>query len=415
MLRARWVFPVASPPVEDGAVRLEEGRIAQVGSWADLSGQDGAAWQDLGEVALLPGLVNAHCHLAYTSLARTLPPPSSFTGWIHSMKAAKDAQSGQELRGSWLIGAAMLLHGGVTTVGDVEAFPELLPETVRATRLRVLSFLELIRVRADLDAEEPVHRALETIQQLTRGGLRGGLSPHAPYSTTPALLKACAGTASRHGLRVAIHVAESQEEFEMFLRGRGELHDWLLANGRDCSDCGRGSPVAHLAKAGLLGPHVAAIHVNYLAGNDAALLGRAGTHVVHCPRSHDYFGHAPFPFAALRAAGVEVSLGTDSLATVRSGHGTSPQLDLIPEMTEFRRKQPGLRPDEVLRMATISSAHALGLAGEVGVIAPGARADLVQVPAAGSAAELLEGLTSGAARPCGVMLDGRWWAGESML
>jgi cytosine/adenosine deaminase-related metal-dependent hydrolase len=358
---------------------------------------------------VLPGLVNAHCHLAYTCLAGLIPPPSSFTSWIHSIKAAKDTHAEEELRASWLRGAEMLLAGGVTMVGDAEAFPDLLPETARATRLQVRPFLEIIRVRAELDPEEPVFRAVDTLERLERGGLSGGLSPHAPYSTTPALLAACSRAAAQKGLPVAIHVAESAEEFEMFVEGGGALHDWLSANGRDCTDCGRGSPVAHLARTSLLGPHVAAIHVNYLAEGDAALLGGSETRVVHCPRSHDYFGHDPFPHDTLVAAGVEVALGTDSLATVRTWRGGEPpELDLIAEMAAFRRGHPGVPPDAVLRMATAAGARALGLEGEVGVIAPGARADLLAVPAAGGATEWLEGFTTGAKRPGAVMVAGNW-------
>lgn len=412
LLRARWVFPVASPAIEDGAVRLKEGQIVEVGRWADLSGPGIMPCEDLGERALLPGLVNAHCHLDYTCLAGEIPPSASFTGWIQSMKAAKDTRSVAELRASWRAGADMLVRGGVTTVGDAEAFPELLPEVCPATPLRVLSFLELIRIRGDLDPEEPVVQALETITKLEETGLRCGLSPHAPYSTTPALLAACAKAARRHGLRQVIHLAESHEEFDMFMQRRGELCEWLLANGRDCADCGRGSPVAQVAAAGLLGPEVAAIHVNYLAPGDVTALGESGTHVVHCPRSHEYFGHTPFPFTELRAAGVSVSLGTDSLATVRTERGFLPKLDLLAEMAAFRRNHPDVHAAEVLRMATVNAARALGLEGEAGVIVPGVRADLFHVPATGDATEVLESLVSDQARPGGVMIGGRWVARE---
>lgn len=391
---------------------MEAGRILEVGRWEDLRRRGGSTCHDLGDVALLPGLVNAHCHLAYTCLAGSIPPPSSFTGWIHSIKAAKDTCSEAELQASWRQGAEMLLRNGVTTVGDAEAFPGLLPGTARATPLQVLPFLELIRIRADLDAMEPVHQARETLARLGRAGLRAGLSPHAPYSTTPALLRACARESAANRLRLMIHVAESREEFDMFLRGRGPLHDWLQANGRDVSDCDGTSPVAQLARTGVLGPATIAVHVNYLAEGDAALLGESGTSVVHCPRSHDYFGHEPFPLARLQAAGVGISLGTDSLATTRTSQGRLPELDLLPEMALFSRRHPGVPPGQILHMATAGGAATLGLAGEVGAITAGGRADFLLVPATGDVPAVLEALVGGAMRPCGVILGGNRFGAE---
>ena len=142
------------------------------------------------------------------------------------------------------------------------------------------------------------------------------LSPHAPYSTSPELLRLCGEAAREEKLRVAIHVAESEQEFDMFAYAQGGLHDWLKKNGRDNTDCGRGTPVQHLEKAGLLGKNVLAIHANYLDEDDFGLLAKRKASVVHCPRSHLYFGHQPFPLEKLASAKVNICLGTDSLATV---------------------------------------------------------------------------------------------------
>ena len=143
------------------------------------------------------------------------------------------------------------------------------------------------------------------------------LSPHAPYSTLPELLRLSAEIARERNWRITTHVAESEQEFEMFMHARGKMFDWLQRNERDNSDCGLGSPVAHLARNGLLGENLLAIHVNLLAPGDAELLGEHQVHVVHCPRSHDYFRHPPFPRRQLADAGVNLCLGTDSLSTVR--------------------------------------------------------------------------------------------------
>ena len=133
--------------------------------------------------------------------------------------------------------------------------------------------------------------------------MRAGLSPHAPYSTVPELLRLSAQTARRRQWRLTTHVAESALEFEMFARGRGEMFDWLQRSGRDMSDCGLGSPVQHLERCGALSERLLAAHANYLGKQDAALLARRKVHVVHCPRCHFYFHHDPFPLRRLAQGG----------------------------------------------------------------------------------------------------------------
>ena len=121
---------------------------------------------DLGKVILLPGLVNAHCHLDYTDMAGELPPPKTFTDWIPLITAAKSNWSYSEYAHSWLHGAHMLLRTGTTTVADIEAMPDLLPETWDATALRVVSFLEMTGIRARRDPKEILREAVEKIDSL---------------------------------------------------------------------------------------------------------------------------------------------------------------------------------------------------------------------------------------------------------
>ena len=106
------------------------------------------------------------------------------------------------------------------------------------------------------------------------------------------------------------------------------------------SDCGGVSPVRHLDRQRVLGAHLLAVHVNHLARGDAALLARQKVSVVHCPRSHDYFKHQEFPFRTLTQAGVNVCLGTDSLATVRKHPKHKLELSLFDEMRAFAPAQP---------------------------------------------------------------------------
>ncbi len=407
ILRARTVLPISQPPIENGAVVISGNQIRWVGARPELATADEPVL-DLGEVILMPGLINAHCHLDYTDMAGNLPPPKTFTDWISLITAAKTAWSYSDYADSWLRGAHMLLKTGTTTVGDIEAMPDLLPEVWDATPLRVHSFLEMTGIRARRAPQQILHEAVKKIDSLAHARNRASLSPHAPYSTLPELLRLTAKVARKRKWRVTTHVAESDQEFEMFMHGSGKMHDWLKRNERDNSDCGHGSPVAHLARQRLLGENVLTVHVNCLARGDATLLGKNKTHVVHCPRSHDYFRHPPFLRERLANAGVNLCLGTDSLATTRKTGKQKPELSLFEEMRALAGSDQGLAPMEILRMATVNGARALGLAGQAGEISRHALADLITIPYAGKPAGVPEAILAHTGSVSASLIDGRW-------
>ncbi|MGH7981058.1 MAG: amidohydrolase family protein, partial [Limisphaerales bacterium] len=379
-------------------------------SWDRIPGKlrRAAATVDLGETVILPGLINAHCHLDYTDMAGFWPPPKKFTDWISCMLAAKAEWSYSNYARSWLNGATMLLQGGATTVADVEAAPELLPDVWDCTPLRVFSFLEMTNVRSKRKPEDILDEAVQKIDSLGHHRCAAALSPHAPYSTSSDLLRLCARVARERNLRTAIHVAESAQEFEMFAHGRGEMFDWLKKNGRDNSDCGLGTPAQHLDRAGLPGVNFMAVHANYLGDEDFDLLAKRHASVVHCPRSHQYFQHKKFPLDKLLAAGVNICLGTDSLATVAQSGKESLELNLFSEMQAFWRSHPALAPEMVLKMATVNGARALGLAGKLGEISCGAYADLIAVPFTGNISSLFETVLNFQGRVSASMIGGQW-------
>jgi aminodeoxyfutalosine deaminase len=408
ILRARTILPVSQPPIENGAVAVSGNRLRAVGPWPELKLEADETVLDLGDVILLPGLINAHCHLDYTDMAGELPPPKTFTDWIPLITAAKSNWSYSEFAHSWLHGAHMLLRTGTTTVADIEATPDLLPETWDATALRVFSFLEMTGIRAKRDPNEILREAVAKIDSLNHARCFASLSPHAPYSTLPELLRLSAALARKKKWRLCAHLAESSEEFEMFTRARGKMFAWLKRNDRNNADCGLGSPVKHFARNKMLGENLIAVHVNLLAHGDARLLGRYGVHVVHCPRSHAYFRHPPFRRERLAKAGVNICLGTDSLATTRKIRKQKPELNMFDEMRQLADSDKTVSPAEIFRMVTINGARALGLAGEAGELSKNASADLIAVPCSGKNSDTYETILAHAGNVSASMIDGRW-------
>jgi len=381
LLRARTVLPICSPPIDDGAIIVRGQRIESVGRFADLCRSDSGGVTDLGESILLPGLINAHCHLDYTDMAGKLSPPKIFSDWIKAIVALKAEWSYTEFAKSWLNGVKMLLRSGTTTVVDIESVPELLPDVTPSTPLRVVSCLELLSVRTKRSARQLVDAAVQKLESLASES--AGLSPHAPYSTSPDLLRAAAWAVRERGWLLTTHVAESAEELQMYQEACGAMFDWLKSQ-RDMSDCGARSPVAHLARHDVLSPNCLAVHANYLASGDAELLARSGASVVHCPRSHAFFGHRAFPLEELERAGVNICLGTDSMATMRKSRSEPMALNLFSEMRVLNKTFSTLGPQRIVEMATVNGAKAIGRVGELGCLAPGAVADLIALRNAGS-------------------------------
>ena len=408
ILRSRIVLPLSQPLIEDGAVVVSGNRIVSVGPWKHLSKKRRAQALDLGDALLLPGLVNAHCHLDYTDMAGKVPPQKSFTDWIKLITTAKAEWNYSEFAASWLRGAQMLVRTGTTTVADFEAVPELLPEVWLATPLRVISFLELTGVKSRRKPRAIVQEALNCIKGIPSGRSRAVLAPHAPYSTAPELVRIAAATARRRRWPFSIHLAESTQEFEMFAYARGEMFEWLKRNQRNMADCGAGSPVQHLDRSRALGKNLVAVHVNYLGEADAACLGRNKVSVAHCPRSHFYFRHCKFPFRDLSRARVNVCLGTDSLATVYKKPRETVELSMFDEMRAFSWAHSQCSPEKILRMATLNGARALGLARKVGELSRGAFADLIAIPFAGSASDAYSAVLNHRGGVAAGMIDGNW-------
>jgi cytosine/adenosine deaminase-related metal-dependent hydrolase len=403
IVRAPVVVTMNGEPVIDGAVRIAGDRIAQVKEFSELRVSPSEhEIVDLDGCALLPGLINAHCHLDYTCLRGKIPPQKSFTDWIRAINAEKAKLTATDYLQSIENGFREALRFGTTTIVNLESFPQLIARS-SPTQLRIWWCAELIDLTAPEKAGQMVAAAMKYLSSNENGG-GAGLAPHALYTASAELYRQCQ-VAPQHSLLLTTHLAESREESEMFRDGSGALFEFLQNLGRDMSDCGgatpvqvflqhqrrsdsrshSGAPVAPVGEAGSFlaffsgaGCNWIVAHLNELTKSDFDLLKRlpGKFSLAHCPRSHAYFQHSPFPFDQLRGLGFNICLATDSLAS-------NADLSLFAEMREFRRSHPRTSANEVLQMVTTNPAKALGRADQLGKIAPGHLADMIVLPLAG--------------------------------
>ena len=380
IVRARTVVTMDGPPIENGAVVISGDRVLDVGKFPEVSGRHaGEEIVDLGEQALLPGLINAHCHLDYTCLRGKIPPQKSFANWIRAINAEKAKLSEQDYLASIADGFAEAKRFGTTTIANLTAFPELIPQV--NPPIRTWWFAELIDVRDPNRTSDLVELAIDAMKRARDSGGGIGLAPHALFTASANLYRRSEEIAQCEKMLLTTHLAEAREEMSMFHDASGPLYEFLKSIGRDMSDCGHETPFAWFtkiagARAGRALPTEWIVaHLNELAESDFELLetSKRKFHAVHSPRSHDYFAHKRFPFERLRSLGFNVCLGTDSLAS-------NEDLSLFAEMRAFRRGQPTLSPKEVLEMVTVNAALALGKPQLLGRIRTNCFADLIAIP-----------------------------------
>ena len=368
------------PPIENGAIAVSGNRIIDVGKFPEISARhSGHTLVDLGEQALLPGLINAHCHLDYTCLRGKIPPQKSFADWIRSINAEKARLSAQDYLASITEGFAEAKRFGTTTIANLTAFPELIARI--DPPIRAWWFAELIDVRSPERANELVDLAVGALKRTRDSSGRLGLAPHALFTASTNLYRRCEEIAQRENILLTTHLAESREEMSMFRDGAGPLYDFMRSIGRPMDDCGHQTPlekfVGRPGGASLPCEWILA-HLNELAESDFKLLEtfRDKFHVVHSPRSHDYFAHSAFAFERLRDLGFNICLGTDSLASNQN-------LSLFAEMRAFRRGEPAVSPKETLEMVTVNGGRALGRPQTLGRIRANYFADLIAIPCSG--------------------------------
>jgi len=373
LLRARYVVPVEAPIIEDGIVAVEDGLILGIGPSRDFSRR---AATDYGDAVICPAFVNAHTHLELSGFRGRVPPGRSFTDWLERLMRVTRSEppSREKVQEAVRTGVTESIQSGVGTVGDITHFPAWTRAVLAESPIRTVSFGEVIAIgtRRSLLSERLAAAAL-SVRPSRR--LRIGISPHAPYTVEPAGLWACAAEAESGHLPVAVHVLESPDEEAFTRRGEGPLADYLRALGvwDDRVPVAGVGPIELLESTGLLVTRTLLVHVNYASDADIARIAASGASVVICPRTHDAFGHTPHRFRDMLRVGINVCVGTDSLAS-------NPSMSILEELAFLKGRDPDLSPDLLLALGTIHGARALGLADECGSLRPGKAADVVVLP-----------------------------------
>ena len=374
---ARWVLPISHSPLENATVVEHEGRIAYVGARA---GAPAGADVELGNVALVPGLVNAHTHLELTVM-RGFLEDLDFKSWVVRLtRARRELLAPETLLDSARAGIAEGLLAGVTTYADTNDSGAPF-QAMREIGVRGISYQEVFGPDPAQCAESlaGLRGKVDGMRREETSLVRVGVSPHAPYSVSDSLFEATATFARDQRLPIAVHIAESEDESNLVQRASGSWADAHHKRGLVVAERGR-SPIGLLERTHVLDARPLLIHCVRVDSEDVSAIARHDCAVAHCPASNAKLGHGIAPLMDLLQAGVRVGLGSDSVAS-------NNRMDLLDEarlailMQRARAGRPDvMRATDVLELTTLGGARALGLETEIGSLDVGKSADLAAFP-----------------------------------
>jgi aminodeoxyfutalosine deaminase len=388
--RASWIVPISLPPVRDGWVAVDRGRVVAI---SRRQPTDGALEIDLGESAILPGLVNAHTHLELSYLRERVPPTSDFVTWVRGVigerRKRPDPRS-PEILEAIDRGIAEALACGTAIVGDISNTLVTFDALARSP-LAAVVFYELLRFNTQ-DALGFVQEATQAIESLPPSPhVRASLAAHAPYSVAPLVFRAIRQAVDRDPFSpCSVHLSESTEEVDFIRTGGGpwraileELGSWdpqWVPPG--------GTPVQFLDDSGFLDGRVLAVHGVQMSAADLERLALRGTTLVTCPRSNGHTGAGAPPLEDFYESGVRIAIGTDSLAS-------APDLNLFAELATIRALAPSVPAATLLDSATRQGSRALGFDADFGTIEAGKLARLLAVSVPAGTDDVEEYLVSG--------------------
>ncbi len=386
---ARWVVPVDGPLLKDGAVVIHQGTILAVGEARKICRQYFGTMIDHGQGAILPALVNAHTHLEFSALHGRIRPTASLGEWLLAAMAGMAGLTTEQIRQGVRQGIEELKRYGTGLVAEVS-------NTGLSWSALVYSGLEFHYFFECLGFDQlntgPLEEDFPFMAEAACDRNNLSAAAHAPYSVSAALFDRILDWNRRNGRPSGVHLAESQEEVKFLQHGEGFFRQLLESLGRwrhDFRPPGL-SPVAYLDDLGYLKKRTVAAHGVWLTPEDRELLAARDVWLVLCPRSNRHTGTGFPDLPALWQAGVKLALGTDSLAG-------NADLNLFGEIMALLKAYPHFPPSELLTMATLNGAEALGRGSELGSITQGKKAALLFIPLRSGSNFWPDLLTAGAA------------------
>lgn len=371
--RARWVVPIAAPPIADGIVAVDGDRIGYVGSAESAPPGDDV---NLGNVVLMPGLVNAHCHLELTAM-RGFLEDLDFRRWILRLTNARRAVLDRDaLLDSARYGIEEGLRSGITAYADTCSSGVVI-QAMREAGVRGIMYQEVFGPDPAQCAESiaGLRESVAGLRYLESALVRVGVSPHAPYTVSNDLFKATAELSREQHLPMAIHIAESEVEWELVVNAAGSFADGLRRRGIGVERRAR-TPIELLRDLGVLDRQPLLIHCVRVDDRDIEHIARSRSCVAHCPVSNAKLGHGVAPLDEILNAGIVVGLGSDSMAS-------NNRMDLLDEarialLAQRARTRSSESPsaEDALALATAGGAQAIGLGDIAGTLEAGKQADL---------------------------------------
>lgn len=378
---ARWIATADGPLLNHAAFRVVDGVIVEF-----IGNGQAHADQDLGDVLITPKWINAHTHLEFSHLSEPLGSPGmSITDWIPLVISDRMEHLSSTID-SVGKGLEEINVTGTIGLGEIATQPWFKEDLNNSSHHSI--FLTAFVERLGNQPEQNSSKLEEARQWLDfefGGNWRGGLSPHAPYSTNFELFTELMNYAVQSSLPVAMHLAETKEERQFLTDGTGPFRKLLESlNAAPVSPHTNSiSDFIHdLARA----KRAMIIHGNYLTEQELDLVAKHDSlHIVFCPRTHRFFGHDPYPLEAILMRQINLAVGTDSRAS-------NPDLNLLGELVQIATRFPTLSPTTILEMGTINGAKALGIVKSVGSLAVGKQAQFLTFPMATNCEDPLESL-----------------------
>jgi 5-methylthioadenosine/S-adenosylhomocysteine deaminase len=383
---ARWVLPITSPTIVDGAIVLDDSNIVAVGPRTEIVSKfPESRVTDFGDAAILPGLINAHSHLELTVMRGFLErEENDFFAWLRKLTLARLAMTAEDLLVSATSGAIEAARAGVTCLGDASAAAAQGIKALQALGLRGIVYQESFGPDSRLATENvaDLREQISQLRALEDPLVRVGVSPHSPYTVSGPQLELISRLALDQQIPLMMHAAESQAEKLFMSEGLGPFAEGLSKRGIEWQAPGI-STIQYLKRHGVLETRPLLAHCLNVDDEDLELINQSNSGIAHCPKSNAKLGHGRAPFGNFLKHGVRVGLGSDSVASNNT-------CDLLEEarfatlLARLEIDQHSVSAEQALFAATVGGARSLGLENRIGSLAPGMQADITVISLTGA-------------------------------